>query len=413
MESLKLIDSKKDLFFYFSVFLVIFLLNIVYEYFKYQDLVSEEIFESESQILNIYEKDELQVLKLQSSDFIFFTSIDKKYSFKKLDSINIAIITTKIDFLSFLKGFYAKSVYYDVLENKATIKNRLYEKILKAHSNIKIQELFSALFLAIPISKENRQVYTDLGISHLIAISGFHLAILTFILYWIIYFPYSFFHKRYFIYRNRKYDITLITIFFLFLYLQLTNIVPSLLRSFIMLCLGIYFLRRNYELISFQTLFFTLLFIIALFPKYIFSISLWFSIIGVFYIFLYIQYFKKLPKLFNFLFFNFWIFFVFNPIVHFFFSNTSYEQLLSPFITLFFTIFYPIELLLHLFNYANLLDDFILVLLNYNIYVYSFETPLYFFIIYILCSICSIFSKKYFIVLNILLMIFNIKLYIF
>ncbi len=166
--------------------------------------------------------------------------------------------------------------------------------------------------------------------------------------------------------------------FVLVFYLVLTDIVPSLLRAFIMFSLGILYLRRNIEVLSFQTLLITLLLIITLYPKYLFSISLWFSVIGVFYIFLYIQYFKELPKVFSFLFFNFWIFAVFNPIVHYFFYNTSYEQLLSPFITLFFTLFYPIELFLHLIGFADIFDKYIIWFLEYRMFVFEIQTPLWF-----------------------------------
>ncbi|WP_164967770.1 ComEC/Rec2 family competence protein [Halarcobacter bivalviorum] len=227
----------------------------------------------------------------------------------------------------------------------------------------------------------------------------------------LIYYPYSFFHQRYYPYRNKKADVLLLTIFILLYYLILTNLVASLFRAFIMFVLAFVYLRANIKVFSFQTLLITLLLIIAFFPKYLFSISLWFSIIGVFYIFLYIQYFKTLPKVFSIFLFNFWIFFVFNPIVHFFFPNTSYEQLLSPFLTIFFTIFYPFELLLHLFNFTTLLDKYIVIFLEYKISVYSFETSLSFFTLYILISLISIFNKRAFILLNFLLIIFNVTMF--
>lgn len=91
----------------------------------------------------------------------------------------------------------------------------------------------------------------------------------------------------------------IITIITLFCYLFLTNMVPSLLRAFIMFFLAFIFLRSNVKVLSFQTLLITFLIIVTIYPKYIFSISLWFSVTGVFYIFLYIKYFKNLPKIFS------------------------------------------------------------------------------------------------------------------
>ena len=418
MNSLQLISSKKEFLFLFSILFFIFLFNILHEYFKFKDFSKEELYSGKFQIINIYKKDDFFVLKLENSQISFFTSINIENNLKKLDYIEIAIITSQVDFISYLKGFYAKSIYYDILASKDSFKSILFKNINNQHKNKdlnkneKLQELFSALFLAIPISKENREIYTNFGISHLIAISGFHLGILSFIVYSFLYYPYSYIHQKYLLFRNKRFDILLITIFILLLYLLLTNLVASLLRSFIMFVLGIYFLRSNIKVFSFETLGLTLLLIIALFPKYLFSISLWFSIIGVFYIFLYIHYFKNLPKLAAFLFFNFWIFFVFNPIVHYFFPNTAYEQLLSPFVTLFFTFFYPIELFFHLIGYGNILDRFILYFLEYKMSIYELTTPLWFFLIYIFFSLYSIFEKRAFIVLNILLLLFNIYLYL-
>ncbi len=413
MENLKLINSKKDLSIYIIIFLVIFSFNIFHEYFKYKDLTSDELFEGVFQIENIYDKKDYQVLKIKNDDFNLFTSINKEHHFKKLENIKIAILTNKIDFISFLKGFYAKSVYYEAIDNKKTAKHSIYKKIITQHSSIKIQELFSALFLAIPISKEYRQIYTNFGISHLIAISGFHLSIISFFVFFIVSIPYKYFHSRYFLYRNKKYDISLIVVAVLLAYLVLTNFVPSLFRAFVMFSLILYFLRRNYEVLSFQTLFIAFFLIIALFPKYLFSISFGFSIAGVFYIYLYLHYFKALPKIFSFFLFNIWIFLVFNPIVHFFFYNTSLEQLISPFLTLLFILFYPLELALHIFGFGNLLDEYILMFLNYKMVIHEFVTPSLFFYFYVFLSFLAMYKKSAFILLNILFVVFNLRLYIF
>lgn len=411
MNGIKLISTKKDSLLLLFIIVFIFLFNIFYEYSKYKDVVEEEIYSGDFRVLNIYDKSDYIILKLRNDNFSFFTSINKNQKVEKYQKINIAFLTVKIDFLSYLKGFYTKSIYFDTLDNKKTFKYKLYQKINYSHDKIELQELFNALFLAIPVSIKQRDVFTNYGISHLIAISGFHLGVIFFVLYWILYFPYSYFHQKYFPYRNKRLDIMAFILIFLFFYLLLTNLVPSLLRAFIMFVLGIIFLRSNIKVFSFQTLVLTLLIICALFPKYLFSISLWFSIAGVFYIFLYIQYFKNLPKIFSFFLFNFWIFLVFNPIVHYFFYNTTYEQLLSPFITLVFTLFYPFELFLHFINYGDLFDSFLMIFLNHKMISFEVITPFWFFILFIIASLYAIFDKKVFVFLNILLIGFNIYLY--
>uniref|UniRef100_UPI00404862CE ComEC/Rec2 family competence protein n=1 Tax=Aliarcobacter sp. TaxID=2321116 RepID=UPI00404862CE len=391
---------------------LIFLISLSIEYSKYLDLTSEEIYETEVEVLNIYEKINDNIFRLRADNFEFFTKIENSTQIAKGDTLNIAIISKYISFYDYLKGFYAKSIYFDKLDKKYSFKHKIIDKINSNHNDLIIQELFQALFLAIPISSELRQICTNYGISHLIALSGFHLAVLSFVIYWIFYFPYSYFHSKYFSYRNKKFDLLMITIFFLFSYLILTGVVASLLRAFVMFVLAIFLLRSNIKIVSFMTLFFTFLIVISIFPKFLFSLGFWFSIMAVFYIFLFIKYFDNLNKYSQLILFNFWMFLVFNPIVHFYFPQTSYEQFLSPIITIFFTFFYPFEIFAHLFDFAIYFDELIKKFLYWEMYVYEIRTPFYFFIAYLVFSLASIFYKKAFWFLNILMIIFNIYLYI-
>ncbi|MBU3013541.1 ComEC/Rec2 family competence protein [Poseidonibacter lekithochrous] len=402
----------KNLLAFIGILFIIFLINISIEYSKYQEVVYEELYETQVEIVNIYEKEKVDVLRLKNSNFQFFTSVNKDNDLNKLDLIEIAFLTKRIDFISYLKGFYAKNIYFDKLQRDNTFKDKISQKINENHQNPEIKEVFNALFLAIPVSSELRDTFANYGITHLIALSGFHLSVLSFLIYWIIYFPYDFFHKRHFPYRNKKFDLLLITLVLLFLYLLLTDIVASLLRAFIMLTLGIFLLRSNIKLISFTNLLLTFLIIIAFLPKYIFSISLWFSLSGVFYIFLYIKYFNELKSMvIKLLLFNFWIYFAMNPIVHYFFTNTTYEQLYSPFITIAFTFFYPLELFAHIFGFAEVFDSYLEIFLAKEFIVFDVSTSLFVFLLYIFLSFASIVSKSSFILLNVLLIAFSVYLY--
>ena len=393
------------------VLITILLINISIEYSKYQELIDDEVYETKVKVLNIYPKKDYNILRLSASNFDFFTNIDKSESVEKLDILNILILSKNISFLDYLKGFYAKSIIFKKIEKQNSFKDEIIKKIDSNHEDNITKELFQALFLAIPISKELRDICTNYGISHLIALSGFHLGVLSFVIYWIFYFPYTYLHKKYFLYRNKKYDLLLISISFLFFYLILTNVVPSLLRAFVMFVFAIFLLRYNIKLFSYTTLFIVFLIVISLFPKYFFSLGFWFSIIAVFYIFLFLQYFSKLNKYLQIVLFNLWMFLIFNPIVHFYFPQTSYEQFLSPLITILFTFFYPFEIFAHIFDFAIYFDGFIKKFLYWDMYVYNVETPFYFFIVYLMFSLASIFYKKAFWVLNILMIIFNLYLY--
>ncbi len=407
---IKIIKSKQIV----TIFILFFalLINILLEYSKYLEFIDEEVFETKVEVLNIYQKDDKDILKLKSSNFEFFTNMPKNEEIKRFDLLNILIVSRNIDFIDYLKGFYTKTIYFDELQKEQTFKDKIIKNIENNHQDEKIIELFNALFLAVPVSKKLRDVITAYGIAHVVALSGFHLVVLSFVIYWILYFPYKFFQDRYFPYRNRKLDILLITIAILFYYLILTDIVPSLLRSFVMFCLGIYLLRSNIKILSYMTLFYTFLIVIAFYPKYIFSIGFWFSIFAVFYIYLFIQYFKNYDKWLLFIFFNIWMFLIFNPIVHYYFPQTSYEQFYSIPITIFFNFFYPAEIFAHIFGFSNYFDEYLKIFIEHKIFVYEVFTPLYFYILYLFVSFLSISSKKAFILLNLLMIGFNIYMYL-
>ncbi len=198
------------------VLIIILLINISIEYSKYQELIDDEVYETKVKVLNIYPKKDYNILRLSASNFDFFTNIDKSESVEKLDILNILILSKNISFLDYLKGFYAKSIIFKKIEKQSGFKDEIIKKIDSNHEDNITKELFQALFLAIPISKELRDICTNYGISHLIALSGFHLGVLSFVIYWIFYFPYTYLHKKYFLYRNKKYDLLLVSISFLF-----------------------------------------------------------------------------------------------------------------------------------------------------------------------------------------------------
>ena len=394
------------------VLIMIFLVNLSIEYSKYLDLTYEEIFETKAEVINIYQKTNHDILRVKADNFEFFTNISKEEGLKKTDLLNITFISKNLSFLDYLKGFYATTLYFDFLPKEENFKDKIIKKIEQNHTEPLIKELFLAMFLATPISVELRNICTNYAITHLIALSGFHLVAITFLIYWSLYFPYSYFHTRFFPYRNKKYDLLMVSMLFLFYYLILTNIVPSLLRAFVMSVLGIFLLRSNIKIVSFETLFFASLISLSLFPNFLFSIGFWFSVIAVLYIFLFLKYFQNLNKYLQILFFNIWMFLVFNPIIHYFFPQTAYEQFISIILSIFFAPFFIFEVFAHIFDFAIFFDDYINTFLNYEIASFDFKTNLYFFLFYVFVSFLSIFYRYAFYLLNLSFVAFNILLYI-
>lgn len=406
----KIIEFKNEV--YFILFLLlIFFVNISLKYIDFQNFKEETVFVSKATVLKIYKKEKFDILKLKSEDFEFFGTISKNEDIEILDNIELAIDTRGVDFPNYLKGFFTKIIYFDRVENKIEFKNKILENIKDNHNNPMIVELFNALFLAIPVSSELRDIITAYGIAHVVALSGFHLVVLSFVIYWILYFPYSYLQNKFFPYRNRRFDILLITLVILMYYLLLTDIVPSLLRAFVLFCMGIYLLRSNIKVISYLTLLYTFLIVVALFPQYIFNIGFWFSIIAVFYIYLFIQYLNKGNKFVLYIFFNIWMFLIFNPIVHYFFPQTAYEQFYSIPITILFNIFYPAEIFAHIVGISIYFDEYLKIFLENKIEVFMVFTPFWFFVLYLFASFLSIWSKIVFVVLNILMIGFNVYLY--
>ncbi|NQY94314.1 MAG: ComEC/Rec2 family competence protein, partial [Campylobacteraceae bacterium] len=207
--SLKFLNNKKEWFCFSLLIFFVFILNLSNHYVKYIEFSEEELFQTSGQVINKYQKQNYDVLKIQSDNSMFFTSINKKNDIEKLDFIDLTLIAQDIDFFNFMKGFYVKSFNIYLIEDKTDLKNKLFQKVNSQHKNSQIAELFNAIFFAIPLSTEIRDFCAIFGISHLIAISGFHLSIMVFIVYWLLYYPYSFIHSRYFPYRNKKYDILL------------------------------------------------------------------------------------------------------------------------------------------------------------------------------------------------------------
>lgn len=80
----------------------IFFINVSIEYSRFLDFKDEDIFEVKAEILNIYPKENFDILKFKTNDFEFFSKLNKNEGLKRLDFISCAIDTRNIDFISYL-----------------------------------------------------------------------------------------------------------------------------------------------------------------------------------------------------------------------------------------------------------------------------------------------------------------------
>jgi len=399
--SLELFESKKEIAIFSFLMVIIFSFNLYQKYSQFLEIKTSKFYKTDAKILKQYQKISktgriYHVLKIKSDDgYSFFTTNYGDLRDINGREISIGIITDKIDFKSFLSGFYAPSYDIRLHEYRESFRDNINSCITNQHENPKMKELFSALFLAEPISKDLRADVSYLGISHLIAISGFHLGVLFGILFFLFRYIYVYFQNLYFPYRNIKFDLTILILVLLFAYMALIGFVPSVVRAFVMMAFGFFLFHRSFRIISFEVLFVTILFILAILPNFLFSIGFWFSISGVFYIYLFLKHFSHLKNWQIFLLLNFWVYIAMIPVVHYIFTIFSLHQLFSPFLTMAFSIFYPLEMFLHFVGFGDLLDGVILKLFSIKDEIYELKAPLWFLLIYLFVSIVCIFQKSF------------------
>jgi competence protein ComEC len=333
----------------FSVIFLIFLLNISYKYYKYKNFISKSQFIT-AKIITQYKKKNYWVLKLKNNEIEFYTTTKDDLKDILNSNVEVGVITKKISFWGYLTKFYAPTFHLGVLEKEK------YKKFVEhQHRDKYIANIFDALFFGDSLYYKTRQELSTLGISHLLALSGLHLVIISGFLYLILSPIYNLIMPPY---RNRNIDLGVVIFIILFSYLYFVGFPASLVRSFIMEIIAFIFAFYLRDIFSFKLLFLTAIVGIIIFPSFLISLGFFLSLSGVFLIFLFFKYFK--PTFINgVVILPIYLYLAMIPISHYFFGNFNYCQLLSPFISILFTIFYPFELFLHLIGEGGILDEVI------------------------------------------------------
>ncbi|WP_181355944.1 ComEC/Rec2 family competence protein [Helicobacter pylori] len=341
-------------------------INLYLEYLNYQKLDFSKPTSLNAQILLQYPKTKDQktyfVLKLQSKGMIFYTTI--KEPLKNLQYRH-AHFFGKIKSCSFLESL--KSCFFQTysfsLTRKQDFKSHLRHFIDSAHSNALVGNLYRALFIGDSLNKDLRDRANALGINHLLAISGFHLGILSMSVYFLFSLFYTPLQKRYFPYRNAFYDIGVLVWVFLLGYLLLLDFLPSFFRAFLMGLLGFLACFFGVRILSFKLLVLACCIAIALLPKLLFSVGFLLSVCGVWYIFLFLKhtqiFFKDssfFKRSFQAIALSVLVFLNMLIVAHAFFPMFSPYQLFSIPLGLIFIVFFPLSLFLHAVGLGSLLD---------------------------------------------------------
>jgi len=365
-------------------FFAIFILNISYKYFEYKNFTSKSQFLT-AKIVNQYKKKNYWVLKLKNNQITFYTTTKDDLKDILNYRVEVGLITKKIKFFDYLTTFYAPTFHLGLLEKPN------YKKFIETqHKDKYIANIFDALFFADGLYYKTRQQLSTLGISHLLALSGLHLVILSGFLYLIFTPIYDFLVPAY---RNRNIDLGVLILVILFFYLYFVGFPASLVRSFIMEVVAFIFAFYLRDIFSFKLLFLTAIIGIIIFPSFLVSLGFFLSLMGVFLIFLFFKYFK--PTFINGLIvLPIYLYIAMIPISHYFFGNFNQYQLISPFVSIIFTLFYPLEIFLHLIGEGGVLDEVIKNYLNLGNNFISFYTPKSVFYGYLSLLVYLAFRKK-------------------
>ncbi|MFP6219691.1 ComEC/Rec2 family competence protein [Helicobacter pylori] len=394
-----------------GVFLSLLLaINLYLEYLNYQKLDFSKPTSLSAQILLQYPKTKDQktyfVLKLQSKGMIFYTTI--KEPLKNLQYRH-AQFFGKIKSCSFLESL--KSCFFQTysfsLTRKHNFKSHVRHFIDSVHSNALVGNLYRALFIGDSLNKDLRDRANALGINHLLAISGFHLGILSASVYFLFSLFYTPLQQRYFPYRNAFYDIGVLVWVFLLGYLLLLDFLPSFFRAFLMGLLGFLACFFGVRLLSFKLLILACCIAIALLPKLLFSVGFLLSVCGVWYIFLFLKHTQIFFKDSSFLMRSFQIislsalvFLNMLIIAHAFFPMFSPYQLFSIPLGLIFIVFFPLSLILHAVGLGSLLDYILSMPLT--IPTISVPSPLWLLGVHLFLTILSARFFKVYLSMNVL-----------
>jgi len=402
LEKPKLFPERKGFLLAMGVLLLLLFIRLFFEYNAYKNFISKPFYYTYTEVITAYEKSKngrhYQVLKLKSDEgFTFYTTTHRKENFTH-KRLRLQIFPNKsIKFRDYLGTFYVKSKIKHQETLALTMKDDLLEKVALQHQSEALQSFYNAIFFATPLDKTLRKQIAKLGVSHLVALSGFHLGILWGLVYGLLLLLYRPLQQKFFPYRHALFDVGFVAMILLGFYVWFVNFPPSLVRSFSMVLLGWGVLLLGMELLSFTFLTTILLSLVVLFPSLLVSLSFWLSVAGVFYIFLILQYTKEFnAKLISLVFIPFGIFILMQPVVHGMFGITSLYQLFSPLLSILFIPFYPLVMFLHLVSIGDVFDSSLSWLFSLANHTTEQLLPMWLILGYLCISIMAIWNKKVF-----------------
>jgi len=402
LEKPRLFSERQSFLWFVALFILLIALRLAFLYSNYQEFIAKPFYYTTATVLTAYEKTKkgkrYKVLKLKSEEGLtFYTTSHRRENFNHKRLRLQLFPNESIKFTDYLGTFYVKSKIKHQEKLPMTVKDKLLNAVTRQHNDKDLTSFYNAIFFATPLSPTLREKVALLGVSHLVALSGFHLGILWTLVYGLLLLLYRPLQQHYFPYRHALFDVGVVAMGILGLYVWFVGFPPSLLRSYAMVLIGWAVLLMGIELLSFTFLVSVFLLLGLAFPSLLVSLGFWLSVAGVFYIFLLLQYTKTWNKwLITLVVIPLGIFILMLPVVHGIFGTTSSYQLLSSLLSLLFILFYPLAMFVHLLGIGNIFDTSLIGLFSLPKSGTGSLLPWWATLVYVGLSIGAIWYKKLF-----------------
>ena len=289
MRKLKIVLQSNRVYFLLILSIILVLLRInfiphvskINPYSSFIGVITNINYDGEKYKIHIKNQEEI-IGYYKIGDNLNLKLGDKVKVSGKFNELSNNTIPNTFNYKNYLNNhhiFYQISI--DKIELISKNKNLIYfikDKIIERANNFKNKGYIKAFIIGDKTDISIYDTYQDNGVSHLFAISGMHIGLLTSFIY--------------FFFKKSKYQ-NLIVIIFLYLYLNITNYSASLIRSIIFFLLLIINKKYNLNISTKNILILTVIILITYNPYIIYDYGFIYSAVTTFGLIISTKYYRK------------------------------------------------------------------------------------------------------------------------